>query len=182
MSFGGMEVDGKTVMFGFSSIEDWFDSVILSFPAPWIIGDDTHYGSEIFDGRGHHIFSIWLPFGNPSARQLGDMTLTEWADYISDQHWESEAQWHLANAIIAARNYLADHERLKYFGDTDSIRKILRDLMMDHCKWSDDAQTEVACGGPDRRKTSQDPEVLKRLPMMRRSGKPDRLIEGPKEK
>lgn len=148
--------DGKSVNYGFHSVADWFDSIIASFPAPWIIGDDTRYGTEIFDSRGVKVLSVWMAWGNPSERQRGDMSDAEWLEYCCDTHWESETQWHIANAIVTTRNYLQAHEERGWHGDDDEQREILRNLIMTYGEWENDVDSEIACGGPDRRMTWQE--------------------------
>lgn len=159
MSGGVFNKSGKAVRFGFCGVADWFDSVITSFPAPWIIGDDTHYGTEIFDSRGVKVLSVWMAWGDPSERQRGDMTEAEWLEYCCDSHWESETQWHIANAIVSTRNYLKAHEDRGWYGDDDRQREILRNLIMAYGQWEDGVDTEIACGGPDRRMTSTEAEA-----------------------
>jgi hypothetical protein len=167
MSSGSFTKDGKSVEFGFLNIADWFDSVIVSFPAPWIIGDDTHYGTEIFDSRGVKVMSVWMAWGNPSERQRDGMSASDWLEYCCDSHWESETQWHIANAIVTTRNYLKAHEERGWYGDNDQQREILRNLVMTYGRWKEGADTEIACGGPDRRITSAEAE--KYLPDLRSS-------------
>lgn len=153
MSYGSLG-DGRR--FGFSSVEDWFNSIIESFPAPWIIGDDTHYGTEIFDSRGEKILSVWMAWGNPSERQRDGMSDTEWLEYCCDSHWESETQWHIANAIVSARNYLKAHHDRGWIGDDELQRSILRSLIMAYGQWQVNA--EIVCGGPDRRMSLREAE------------------------
>lgn len=167
MSYGAFTKDGKIVTYGFWSISDWFDSVIASFPAPWIIGDDTHYGTEIFDSRGVKVMSVWMAWGEPSERQRGNMTDAEWLEYCCDSHWESETQWHIANAIVTTRNYLKAHKERGWYGDDDQQREILRNLVMTYGRWEEGVDTEIVCGGPDRRITSAEAE--KDLPHLRSS-------------
>jgi hypothetical protein len=134
------------IPFGFSSMLDWMDSIILSFPAPWTISDRTHYGTEIFDSRSKHVLSVQLVFGAPSERQRRGMTDEEWAEYSCDSHWESEAQWHLANAVVSARN------SVKSLHDSEYQLNVLRGLILGHCSWADDVIAEIHCGGPEKRR------------------------------
>lgn len=159
MSFGMFTKGGKTVRYGFDSVADWFDSVIASFPTPWIIGDDTNYGTEIFDARGSKVLSVWMAWGNPSERQRGGMTDAEWSEYCCDSHWESETQWHIANAIVSARNYLQAHLDNGWYGDLEQQQEILRTLVMAYGRWEEPVDLEIACGGPLRRATSSDPDL-----------------------
>jgi hypothetical protein len=156
--------DGKSISFGFNSVGDWFDSVLESFPAPWLIGDDTHYGTEIFDARGHKVLSVWMAWGNPSPRQRGDMTDAEWSEYCCDSHWESETQWHIANAIVTTRNYLDAHKRNGWYGDNDDQRELLRSLVMTHGRWEEDVDAEISCGGPDKRMTATEHDSIAEHP------------------
>jgi hypothetical protein len=153
MSYGYFSNNGKDIIFGFDGITDWFDSVIQSFPAPWIIGDDTNYGTEIFDSRAVKVLRVWMPWGNPSERQRHDMSDAEWVEYCCDSHWESETQWHIANAIVTTRNYLQAHKERGWYGDDDEQREILRNLIMAYGSWKQEVDTEITCGGPDRRMT-----------------------------
>ena len=151
MSFGGRTgKNGAFEMWGFSDVRDWFNSVIESFPAPWTIGSETHYGTEIYDSRGIHVVSIWMAFGRPSVRQQGDMSDREWDEYCCDCHWESETQWHIANAVVVARNFLAD-ESVRW--TDERAREITRDLIMRYGRWADSVYKQIACGGPNRRAT-----------------------------
>lgn len=159
MAHGSTTIDGKSVPFGFFSVEDWFNSIIMSFPAPWVIGPDTHYGAEIYDARGKHLFDVWLPFGKPSARQRGDMSDEQWSDYANGaaSHWESETQWHIVNAIVAARGVVEHVHHASLFDDT--AMALLRSLIMLHARWNEDINAEIICGGPDRRITDDDPRM-----------------------
>jgi hypothetical protein len=167
MGYGCFTRNGKSVNYGFNSVADWFDSVIESFPAPWILGEDTHYGSEIFDSRGTKVLSVWMAWGNPSQRQRGGMTDAEWSEYCCDSHWESETQWHIVNAIITARNYLQAHKEHGWYGDDERQRELLRNLIMTYGRWEEGVDSEIACGGPDKRMTSA--EAAPHLPHLRSS-------------
>jgi hypothetical protein len=156
MAYGVSTIDGKETNFGFADVKDWFNSVILSFPAPWKIGDDTHYGTELFDARGKRLLSIWLVFGEPSARQKGGMTDEEWQEYCCDCQWESQTQWHIANAIVAARNSLTGQTH-----ENEAALHLLRTLILEFGRWKEDINSEIVCGGPERRKTDDDPAILK---------------------
>jgi hypothetical protein len=148
------------ISFGFSSVSDWFDSIILSFPAPWIIGESTHYGTEIFDARGTKVLSVWMAWGSPSDRQRGSMSDAEWIEYCCDSHWESETQWHIANAIVTTRNYLQVHKDRGFYSDSDNEQfNILRNLVMSYSRW-EAVDAEIACGGPERRMTSTEAEKV----------------------
>lgn len=151
--------NGESVEFGFSSVSDWFDSIIESFPAPWIIGDDTHYGTQIFDSRAILVLTVWMAWGDPSDRQRGSMTNSEWLEYCCDSHWESQTQWYIANAITSTRNYLDAHKRRGWHGDDERQREILRNLVMGYGPWEESVSREVACGGPLRRMTSAEAEI-----------------------
>jgi hypothetical protein len=153
--------NGESVEFGFSSITDWFDSVINSFAAPWIIGDNTHYGTEIFDARAIKVLSVWMAWGDPSDRQRDSMTDSEWLEYCCDSHWESQTQWHIANAIVSTRNYLDANKRRGWYGDDERQREILRNLIMTYGRWAESVNSEIACGGPNRRMTSAEAEKEK---------------------
>ncbi len=157
---GSFSQDGIGVDFGFNSIKDWINSVILSFPAPWIIGDDTNYGTEIFDARGTKVISVWMAWGNPSSRQKGSMSDAEWIEYCSDTHWESETQWHIANAIVTTRNYLQAHKDRGFYGDDKRQLNILRELVTSYGRWEDIDQ-EIMCGGPQRRITGTEAEKIR---------------------
>jgi hypothetical protein len=155
--------DGKNIQYGFFDISDWLDSVIASFPAPWIIGDDTRYGTEIFDSRGIKVLSVWMAWGNPSERQRRGMSDEEWSEYCCDSHWESETQWHISNAIVCARNYLKAHKDNGWYGEDDRQREILRTLITAYGRWEEGVDREIACGGPDRRMTSAEAEETPEL-------------------
>lgn len=155
MAYGIARLAGKDVQFGFSSVADWFDSIVMSFPAPWSLSDDTHYGTVIVDARGRKLFSVWLAFGEPSARQRDGMSDDEWAEYCTDSHWESETQWHLTNAIVAARNAIGGHA----WKTDDRALDLLRHLIMQHARWDEAINAEIVCGGPDRRMTDDDPAL-----------------------
>jgi hypothetical protein len=169
MGYGFTTVAGKSVPFGFYNVEDWFDSIITSFPAPWEIGEDTNYGTQIIDADGLLILSVWMAFGLPSKRQLGGMTDAEWSDYCCDSHWESETQWHIANAIVTARNSIHIHETRGWFGNPlEQVGPILRTLIMQWGRWEEDINEEIVCGGPQRRMADDDPQLLKDNPSLRR--------------
>lgn len=179
MPGGVFNKGGKTISFGFNGITDWFDSIIASFPAPWVIGDDTHYGTPIFDSRGVKIISVWMAWGNPSERQRGTMSDEEWLECCCDTHWESETQWHLANAIITTRNYLKAHAERGWYGDDERQRDILRNLIMAYGHW-ETPDSEIACGGPDRRLTTKEAEKLN--PRLRMSSAESGQASGWKER
>lgn len=132
---------------GYSSCLDWLESVVLSFPAPWSIGPDTHYGTEILDSTGRIILSLWIVIGKPSKRERGTMTDEEWSEYCCDSHWECETQWHLANAIIAMRNALEGSD----WDKSENVACLTR-LVIHLCRWSDQLFDEINCGGPQKRK------------------------------
>jgi hypothetical protein len=155
---GTKEVNGKHVNFGFDSITDWVDSAIISFPAPWKVGDnnDKYYGTEILDARGKHILSVWFSEGNPSSREKGDMSDDEWIEYCCDSHWESETALHLAAAIVAVRNLIARESRYDS-GSKELPETILRSLILQPCcSWSDAVIEEIKTGGPERRMTPEE--------------------------
>ena len=159
-SYGSFrDENGEVVKFGFHSNVDWLDSIIASFPTPWTIGEETRYGSEIFDGRGKKILSIWITLGNPSEREKGGMSDQEWSEYCCDSHWESETQWYLANAIVAARNALAVGQ---YLVD-ERAAELLRILILNFCQWEEPVNDEISCGGPLKRLVSTDKRVPERL-------------------
>ena len=157
---GFMTHKGVDMKFGFNGVDDWLDSVILSFPAPWVLGDNTHYGSEIFDAQGNKVLSVWMAWGNPSERQRGTMSEAEWVEYCSDSHWESETQWHVANAIVTTRNYLHMHDVRGFIGDNNRQLGILRNLVTAYASWGGDVEEVVKCGGPNRRVISDEAEKL----------------------
>ena len=162
MSYGTFTGDdGSFIEFGFSSIIDWFDSVIESFSAPWIIGDSTQYGTEIFDSRAVKVLSVWMAWGDPSDRQRGSMADSEWLEYCCDSHWESQTQWHIANAIVSTRNYLDAHKRSGWHGDDERQCEILRNLIMSYGRWEESVNSEISCGGPNRRMTSTEAERVR---------------------
>lgn len=147
MAFGSEVIDGKMRRFGFSSVKDWFESVIISFPAPWTIGprDRKYYGTEIFDARGTNILNIWVMAGGPSEREkarFGNWTEERWAEYCCDSHWESEGGLAIAEAIVAMRNS-AEHDY--------EFPNGLAILVMEHGDWDEQCWPEISCGGPDRR-------------------------------
>lgn len=157
MGYGfGRDDSGKATRFGFTSVSDWLDSVILSFPAPWKVRDcaGKHYGTEIEDARGLCVLSVWFAFGEPSARQKGNMTDEQWSEYCCDSHWESADQLRVAETIVSLRNYLSDSS--SRYGDDERAAPMLRNLIMEHGDWNEDIDDEIKCGGPDRRETSSE--------------------------
>jgi hypothetical protein len=142
--------DGKHIRFGYSSIEDWLDSVFQSFPSPWKVRDldGKYYGTEIEDARGRVIISLWYATGAPSARQKGDMNDEEWGEYCCDTHWESEIALRLSETVVNLRNLL-DGDRL--YSEERDVR-LLRYLLTELCQWDTDIFEEVRSGGgPDKR-------------------------------
>ena len=106
---GIAEFRGKDQLFGFSSVQDWFLSVLLSFPAPWSIAplDGKYYGTVILDSRAIPILSFWKSEGEPSVREKSefrDWTPEAWGEYCCDSHWESEICLTLVQDVVAARN------------------------------------------------------------------------------
>jgi len=151
MSFGCEIINGKPSRFGFSSVRDWFGSVVLSFPAPWALKprEGKFYGTEIEDARGVCILRVWLMAGGPSHREkarFGEWSEDAWADYCCDSHWESVGSLALAESIVALRNEFARNE----WAD-ESINHHLVDLILKHGSWDEDCWNEIACGGPNKR-------------------------------
>ena len=150
MSYGWKDVNGCLTPWGFASMTDWLDSVILSFPAPWILGprDGKYYGTEILDARGKKILSLWISVGDPSAREkeyFGDWTPEAWTEYCCDSHWESEAALKLAEAIVALRN--ADSS-----WSSRDTNKILQGLLLAcEVRWEEEIWPEIQAGGPGKR-------------------------------
>lgn len=147
MSYGGEQINGKFVTWGFSSVKDWLESVILSFPAPWTIGTDTHYGTEIFDARQKRILSFWKTEGQePSKRELGGDSLEEWNENCCNNHWESQFSLDCAETVMALRNRLVG---VSTYENAD-LKDLVTIIVSEGC-WSDDVAGELECGGPDRR-------------------------------
>jgi len=151
MAFGSL-ADGTR--FGFADIEDWLDSIFISFPEPWRVGDldGKYYGTEIFDARGKNIFSVWLSFGNPSERQRDGMNDEEWREYCCDSHWESETAFHLAKAIVAIRNDMSEKDWVWH----EEKPRLLRSLILQLGRWDSSINAEISCGGPLRRLTDDE--------------------------
>ena len=148
MSFG----TEMGVPWGFTSVRDWLESVILSFPAPWSLAPlvGKYYGTEILDARGVTILSFWESEGEPSHRQkaaLGEPWTPEaWNDYICDNHWESAKSLEVAETAIQLRNKLT---KRSYY-QNDSINLLIT-IVISLGHWPDEVYAEVQCGGPDRR-------------------------------
>ena len=135
--------------FGFSSIQDWFASVVLSFPAPWSLRPRTgkYYGTEIQDARGVCVLTVWRMAGGPSVREkarFGAWSPEAWNEYCSDSHWESEGGLAIAEAIVALRNAAEGDD----WGDTTSLTA----LVLAHGSWDEESKDDIACGGPLRRR------------------------------
>jgi hypothetical protein len=141
----GIGSDGKR--FGFSSVQDWFESVILSFPAPWVVADlkGKYYGTIIVDARGIPILSVWIASGELSFREkakFGEWTPERWAEYCADSHWESASSLAICDAIVALRN--VDSRWSQH-------RNELIHTVLASASWEDEIFAEIECGGPDRR-------------------------------
>lgn len=155
MSHGAVERNGKMVRFGWSDVEDWFLSVILSFPAPWSVADlnGKYYGTEIRDARSVTIMSVWESEGDPSAREKGDMTDEEWTEYCCDSHWESELALRVATAIVDVRNHLAGDGAAGRLRAEEAEKGLVR-AVLQYCRWDEAVEAEIRCGGPERRLTN----------------------------
>lgn len=156
----GCDKDGR---FGFADVEDWFLSVVLSFPAPWGVAPRAgkFYGTVVHDARGKDVLSVWSAEGEPSHREKAyfgpDWTPEAWAEYCSDSHWESAGCLAMAERIVYLRNGLGQHS----WGHDDSKRKLLR-LVLFEARWEDAVFKEVACGGPQKRRLTS-PSVQRML-------------------
>ena len=153
----------KDVTFGFFGFSDWLKSVACSFPAPWKIHTlgGKYYGTQIEDARGVKVFSVWLSFGEPSARQRGDMTDEEWREYCCDSHWESRAALAVSDALCACRNALDDK-----YGDDEQLKLFI--ALLSFGEWSEDVWECVRARGPEQRALPSDPEIRKSLPWVGR--------------
>lgn len=154
----GFDFSGKNGKgWGFASVSDWLDSVILSFPAPWKVCDldGKYYGTLIADARGIEFLSFWMTDGEqPSARQKGDMTDEEWSDYCCDSHWESARAFATCEEVVRLRNLAAESR----WPDDEDLAT-LRSVIVEHGRWEETIDDEIKCGGPDRRETSSEHDI-----------------------
>lgn len=157
--WGIATIKGQSARFGFADFQDWLDSVILSFPAPWRVGDldGKYYGTEIMDASGAPVLSVWIAEGAPSVRERRGMSNEEWAEYCCDSHWESELAFSTAQAIVAARNNISASDLC---GDVS--HNILRSLV-GFCRWDSGVFDLIRCGGPERRALAEDAEIRDQL-------------------
>jgi hypothetical protein len=105
-------------------VGDEFEDDLITSPAPWKIGPYTHYGTEVFDSKGTKLFSILIVIGRPSAREQAGLSDGEWDEHCCDRHWESQTQWHIASAIVAARNAM-ETDRHSYGEHRETLHKLL---------------------------------------------------------
>lgn len=143
--------------FGFFSVQDWLNSVILSFPCPWKLAQrkGKYYGTIILDGRDIPIIGVWTATGEPSKREKeywGDWTPEGWAEYCCDSHWECANDLQTANEIVRLRNQMGEDQR---FIPERSIQS-LADLVIGQM-WEKEVFRDLVCGGPLRRRTKPGP-------------------------
>lgn len=147
MSYGITYKSGKYILFGYSSIVDWFSSILFSFPAPWKLAPrkGKYYGTVIMDARDKKIISFWENEGGPSTREkeyFGDWSPEAWDEWCCDSHWESVRSIEIANQLIAIRNH-GDEKVL----DEDSIVKLFF-----RGRWEEEIWEELQSGGgPNKR-------------------------------
>ena len=146
----------KLGRFGFASVQDWLNSVILSFPPPWSIPDlsGKYYGTEIADGDGAVILSVHVPENpEPSRRELAevsDMDEDERRDYFCDCHHETVTALALAEVIVDGRNKIAD-DPVAASGDV--WRRLTRHITENESvSWDGAVFEAVQCGGRLRRR------------------------------
>jgi len=162
MSFGFENIDGKSVPWGYSSVRDWFDSVIMSFPAPWKVAplEGKYYGTTILDARNFEILSFWNSVGEPSRREKEDFTKgwtpEAWAEYCCDSHWESAATLSVAEAVVALRNV---SERSWIVAEGGELAQII--FMYGH--WETPILKDVQCGGPGKRAIEPQDKDMRRM-------------------
>lgn len=156
MSYGITVISDKHVRFGFFSAQDWLNSVVQSFPAPWSIAElkGKYYGTIIEDAEGTKILSVWKSAGAPSARQFEGFTKEEWEDYCCDSHWESQQTYAICEAIVAKRNYITATR----WTDADDERE-LSELVIRYGHWEESVWDKIQCGGRERRIISAPKEI-----------------------
>lgn len=148
MAIWGTDDEGK---FGFGSVQDWFLSVLTSFPSPWSIKPlaGKYYGTVLSDARGRSVLSVWAAEGDPSHREKErfgkDWTPEKWAEYCCDTHWESAYCLAMAERIVYLRH------RLDTYIDEDQERELLNRVLFE-ARWDDEVWEEVSCGGPQKRR------------------------------
>lgn len=151
--------DGKP--YGFFSVRDWLDSVIMSFPAPWSLLplEGKYYGTVIQDGSGKPILSFWDGTGDPSERQKAyfgdDWTPEAWADYCCDCHWESASALAMAETAIEVRNQFDANGWIGELPDRLTL------TILEKAEWKEDIWPNLLCGGPNRRALR--PELAEKL-------------------
>jgi hypothetical protein len=149
MSYG---INENGEPWGFSDVRDWFEGVVLSFPAPWRLAplDGKYYGTTILDGRGIPVLSFWRSEGELSYRERAknpDCTTADWKEYCSDSHWESQLCLETAQAVIAARNSTDKRP--------DADARLAFHLIFTCGRWAESVWPEISFGGPNRRAIQQ---------------------------
>lgn len=157
MSHGVENIKGEITPFGFFSVKDWLESVILSFPAPWSIAPlhGKYYGTLILDARSVKILKFWDSNGDPSEREKAEWkhwTLEEWNAEVCDSHWESAATLERCRAVVALRNACAG----RLFTTPDELLAV---IVSEGC-WDEAVWPEIACGGPKRRPLKPRPQAF----------------------
>ncbi len=159
MSYGS----GGNGDWGFASVIDWLQSVILSFPSPWSVAPHKgkYDGTEITDGRGTLILRFWDFTGEPSSREkalFGENWSPEaWKERRYDCHWESERSLSIAEYVVSLRNAISD-------GIWRPEHNDLATIIVSAGSWHDDIFREIVCGGPHRRPAEpSDPETRRIL-------------------
>jgi hypothetical protein len=78
------------------------------WPLPLTLEDlhGKYYGTRVLDANGNEVIKFWhhSDGSEPSSREkerFGDWTPDRWADYCSDEHWESESDLRAALEFIA---------------------------------------------------------------------------------
>lgn len=101
-----------------------FYDLLNNRPPPWRVADlgGKYYGTKIVADNGYIVVRVWdhgAGYGEdrptPSKRQ--DASFTSWAalsdddkEAYCDQHWETQADYDRACAIVAAVNALHEEE------------------------------------------------------------------------
>lgn len=73
--------------------------------------EGKYYGTEVLNREGHDIIKFWTAEGEPSSREkerFGNWTPEAWAEYVSDSHWECEADYQAALEFVRLAESLAE--------------------------------------------------------------------------
>lgn len=151
MSYGSIKnLSGHYVKFGFFSVKDWLESVLVSFPTPWLVRPrkGKYYGTVIEDARGIAILSFWEcgEMDMPSTREkenFGEWDEESWQGYLCDSHWESETSLSMANMAVEWANFTTVQ------GDKSDSPAMA--MIVENARWAEDCWKEILCGGPSRR-------------------------------